>query len=497
MNNYLKNLSIFFMGIFALFQVSIAFTFSLIFKALEQNSVEKLIQSVILIAIVIISMYISQFLSTKFRMLYVKKEMILINQKFFEHDITSNKDVDMGSYSSKTDIIVLDYLSSKILIPFNIIMLTFAVLAYMYLSPYYVIYLLFIVAFMMVIPKLTQKKVEKLTEEYTNSSKNYINFLTNIFTGKRELNQYNSVDTYTNKHKKEATILFDKYERRGFFMRHVSISSNFIGTLSFVGLIIMCGVLTITGKSELSMFMTVVQLMNYFVNPIFTLVEDITKYNSIKKQIPDLKEKTKLNKNKPLVIKDKIELKNISYSYDDENVIKYPDIAFIKNKKYLISGKSGTGKSTLAKILSGQIKEYQGQILADGVVNTNDIIYVPQTAHLFFGSVLENITLDRNIDEENVKHAMKLANVSDDLLDKVIDINSEVSGGEKARVSLARSLTELPSIMIIDEPTANLDYKNSIDIIKKLCSIEKLTLIVISHEKEEEFVNCFDEIINL
>lgn len=497
MNKFLKNSSIFFMGLYALFQIGLAFTFSIIFTALEEGSVERLINSVLLIAVVIICMYITQILSTKFRMLYIKKQMVVINEKFFENDIMNVKDVDMGSYSSKTDLIVLDYLSSQVLIPFNIIMLVFALLAYMYISPLYIIYLLFVVSCMMIIPKLTQKKVEVLTKEYTDSSKNYINFLTNVFIGKRELKQYDSINTYVKKHKEEAINLFEKYEKRGFFIRHVSISSGFVGTLSFVGLIIMSGVLTITGRSQLAMFMTVIQLMNYFVNPIFTLVEEITKYNSIKKQIPNLNNNVILKKDKSLIMVDTIELKDISYCYDNNNTINYPNITFEKGYKYLVNGKSGTGKSTLAKILSGEIKDYKGQIIVDGSSKSKDIVYVPQTAHLFYGSVLENITLNRVIRDEDFNMAINLANINKDLLHKVIDVNTEVSGGERARISLARSLVNLPDIIIIDEPTANLDYKNSIEIMKKICAIKNLTLIVISHETDKEFIQCFDSVITL
>lgn len=123
--------------------------------------------------------------------------------------------------------------------------------------------------------------------------------------------------------------------------------------------------------------------------------------------------------------------------------------------------------------------------------------YVPQSGHLFYDNILENISMHRDITVENIKKAINLANLEDKILQKQIDLNSEISGGEKARVVLARSLAVRPKVMIIDEPTANLDYKNSIEIIQKICDIENLTLIVISHETDSEFINCFDEVVSL
>lgn len=496
-NNLIKNASILFLGLYGFCNILFSFLLSEVFRVIESGDLSEFHSVTFSILFLVVVQHIFQLISTKLRMVYASKKMILINNRYFADDIKGKKDVDMGSYSSKTDMIVNNYLANEILIPFNIIQVVITIVAYMWLSPILVVYMFAVVGFMMVIPQLSKKKSEEYTNDYTNCSKNYINFLTNVFTGKNEINQYGAVETYAKKHEKEVKNLFKQYEKRGFFIRSIGIVSNALAFIIFVGLILLCGYLVVTGKLEFVLFLTAVQLMNYFVNPIFSLVEYISQYQSIKNQIPNLKEMANFESEKALNIDEKIELNNVSFRYNEDNLISYPNITFEKNKKYLITGKSGTGKSTLAKILSGENRDYDGTILVDGKLNSENIIYVPQSAHLLYGNVLENIALDRDISRSDIKNAMELANVDEELLHKIIDVNSEVSGGEKARISLARSLAVMPSIMIIDEPTANLDYNNSIQIIEKLCKIKDLTLIVISHEKEEEFISCFDDVVTL
>lgn len=497
-----KNASIFFWAMYSICNILFSFTLAQIFKTIETKDLNEFYKSVFITLFVIILQHIFQIIAIKLRLAYTRKKMVLINNAYFINDIKSKNDVDMSSYSSKTELIINNYLANQILIPYNIIQMTLAIIAYMWISPIFVAYLILVVGLMMVIPIVTNKKAEQYTKNYTDCSKNYINFLTNIFNGKRELNQYGAIKTYADKHEKEAKNLFNKYEKHSFFIKLVGVVSSAISFITFNGIIVISGFLAITGKLELALFMTAIQLMNYFISPVFLLVDYINQFQSIKSQIPNIKEIVNFESKSPLNINNKIELNNISFSYNSnnkkDNLINYPNIVIEKNKKYLITGKSGTGKSTLAKILSGEINNYNGNILIDGKPNLIDnIVYVPQSAHLFYGDILENILLDRKVNDTDITNALKLANINKELLNKSIDINSDISGGEKARVSLARSLALMPNIMIIDEPTANLDYNNSIQIIQNICNLKDLTLIVISHEKEEDFFSCFDEVIVL
>lgn len=496
MNKLMKYLSIMFWCGFSVCNILFSFKLADFYVSMENGDSYAFYLNVLIVIGIVVIQNIIQHIAVKLRMKFTRNKLIEINKLYFNDDISSGEEEDMSSYSTKTDMISNNYLLPQVMIPVNVIQLTITILAYIQLSWYYLVYMLAVVGSMMIIPVVTKNKSQKLTQEYTDSSKNYLSFLSNTFIGKRELGQYNSIKIFKSKHDNVVNELFNKYEKHNMYLKQISIFSNLIGFISFVGVFALGGILVLDGKMEMALFMTGIQLMNYFTGPIFSLIEDISKYQSMKKIIPSFNDEIQLN-NKECIVNDKIELNNLSYSYDGINTINYPNINFNKNNKYLINGKSGTGKSTLAKILSGAITNYNGDILFDGNIDNKNIIYVPQSPHLFFDSVIENITLGRNISDNDLKRVIELTNIEEELLSKIIDVNSEISGGQKARVSLARSLVDFPSVMVVDEPTANLDYKNSLDIIQKLCSVKELTLIVISHENSSEFIECFDEVIKL
>lgn len=509
--NVIKSVAIIVMTIGALLNIALSFTLAEFITSVQHKDFNAFYKTILFVVIFLVSELVFSLIAIKLRMSYVKKSLIHINSSLFNADMKNLNDIDMSSYSTKTELFVNHYLLNKIAIPFFILQILITLTAYFIINPIYVIYMIVITVLMMSVPLLTQSKTQELTGTYTNASKDYINYLTNIFGGKREIKQYKVLEQYKKNHCNVLTKLFDDYEKYGRYLRNINAFSNSVSTLTFLGLQVISGFLILTGRMELGLFLTAIQLMNYFISPVFSLVESLNNYSSIKNQVPNKQEavfetETETKTENVLNLKDKIEINNLEYRYNGEEKLSYPkNMKFEKNKKYLITGKSGSGKSTLAKILSGDLTDYAGEIFVDGVSQNkgekqNDlslITYVPQSGHLFYDSILENIDMYRNMSKDTIHTAISLANLEENLLKKEIDLTSEVSGGEKARVVLARSFASMPSVMIIDEPTANLDYKNSIEIIKKICDIENLTLIVISHETDTNFINCFDTVITL
>jgi lipoprotein-releasing system ATP-binding protein len=199
--------------------------------------------------------------------------------------------------------------------------------------------------------------------------------------------------------------------------------------------------------------------------------------------------------------------RHINKSFHDPVTIPVlKDISLVINKGEFVSitGKSGCGKSTLLYILSTMDTDYEGELLIGGVdmrgrserqrarVRNEKIGFVFQFHYLLNEfTVLENVMLP----------GLKLglyseAEVKELALDrlKTLDIQSlaqkkanQLSGGEKQRVAIARALINSPSIIMCDEPTGNLDKKNSLvvfDIFKKLAEENRQTLLVVTHDQE-------------
>lgn len=148
------------------------------------------------------------------------------------------------------------------------------------------------------------------------------------------------------------------------------------------------------------------------------------------------------------------EVRNLDIQYGQAPpLIKNINFSIQKGKKYLLTGDSGCGKSSLAGYLSGLLRGESGEVL----VYTRRIAYVPQTPFLFPGTLRENLTLGQEIGDDVLRDMMRRMSLSLSLDMVVAPEGNNLSGGEKARAALARALLTDPEVLIIDEVTANLD----------------------------------------
>ena len=197
-----------------------------------------------------------------------------------------------------------------------------------------------------------------------------------------------------------------------------------------------------------------------------------------------------------------LKLKNVSYRYKDakrnEYVLKNIDYEFCTGKLYVIKGKSGSGKTTFLSLISGLETNYEGSILykdkelkkinLDKYRNT-DIGIVFQSYNLLPSlTAIENIMLSMNINgmktkkHEKALELMKSVGLDESYANRRI---LKLSGGEQQRVSIARSISYNPSIIIADEPTGNLDSqteKDIMEIFKKQAKFGKCVIIVTHSE---------------
>lgn len=192
-----------------------------------------------------------------------------------------------------------------------------------------------------------------------------------------------------------------------------------------------------------------------------------------------------------------IKLDKVSKSFDGKTVLDRVDCEFLNKEVHVILGKSGTGKSVLLKMIIGLIAPDIGRIIIDNEdihesVEKNNIIlsYIFQSSALLNSlSVLDNITiyLDEHrigTKEERVSKAYEI--LSDlGIQEAALRMPSDLSGGMRKRVAIARSLIIAPDILLYDEPTAELDPINTkiiSQIIKKLKSKSSITQVVVTHD---------------
>ncbi|MBP3461333.1 MAG: ABC transporter ATP-binding protein [Bacilli bacterium] len=215
-------------------------------------------------------------------------------------------------------------------------------------------------------------------------------------------------------------------------------------------------------------------------------------------------------------IKGEVEFKNVSFKYPDAEEYLLQNISFKASKGETVAfiGSTGSGKSTLINLIPRFYDVTDGEILVDGVnvkeykeeVLHNKIGYVSQKAVMFNGTVESNIKYGENgkeITDEKMKEAIEVAQAEEFVLkmDKQYDSHiaqggSNISGGQKQRLSIARAIARDPEIYIFDDSFSALDYKTDATLRKKLKKYTKDATILIVAQRIGTIMNA-DKIIVL
>ncbi len=198
-----------------------------------------------------------------------------------------------------------------------------------------------------------------------------------------------------------------------------------------------------------------------------------------------------------------IKIENVSLSLKDSLILDNVSMTFERGKKYLIIGGNGSGKSTTAKLLKNNYRSYSGTVKLgehdlqspEGVGLTRHISYSNETVSLISDTVRNNVTLYRDVDEDRLERATKLAELGVSLDRMVGDNGRFLSSGERRKLEIARALIEEPKVLIFDEVVSTLDIETAYEIEKLVLSLKDLTVIMISNAFSGQLLGEYDEII--
>ena len=364
------------------------------------------------------------------------------------------------------------------------------------------------------VPILFGKKLNILKEEYSKSLSIFTIKVKDIFSGVDLIKSYNLqknvIEEFKGSNTKVETSKYKTYK----FNAYLSAVCSSINYFTICLILVIVGIQVIRGSLTIGAAIAAMQLLDYIINPINTIgiyINKIKTNTSIieklvqKEQIKEYTGKEEIND-----FRSKICLDNVSYSYNENNnAIKDITFSFEKNKKYIIVGNSGGGKSTLLGLINGSLEGYKGNITIDGKriedidpKSLNRLIsIIHQNIFLFDDTIRNNITLfDDTITEKYLEEIIHIVGLEDLINKKGIDgkvgENGEfLSGGEKQRIAIARALIKKAKILLLDEATAALDLENSFNIENMILKIPDLTLIVVSHKFLKENLNKYDNIL--
>ena len=267
--------------------------------------------------------------------------------------------------------------------------------------------------------------------------------------------------------------------------------------------------------------MMVITYMTNIVDDVFHRIIEhdfgISEFTANMRRVKSLLEDEELEKEKFGTkeyknIKGNIELKNVTFAYSKDKILN--DISFeIKaKKKNALVGLSGSGKSTIFKLLLKQYDNYDGQILIDGYdirdfsekSLRNAISVVNQEPMLFNMSIKENLLMVKpDATDEQIQQACKLASIHEFIetlphkYDEILlENNNNISVGQKQRIAIARSILKDTPIILFDEVTSALDKESKKNIEETINEIAKVkTVVVIAHTLDS--IDNFDNIICL
>ena len=208
----------------------------------------------------------------------------------------------------------------------------------------------------------------------------------------------------------------------------------------------------------------------------------------------------------------RIDVENVSFAYGEEQILSDVSLSVQKGELLVIHGRSGSGKSTLLKLLmrfydpkSGSIK-INGETLPN--INTrslrDNIAYITQQTYIFNETIEENIRLARrDATLEEMMEAAKKASIHDFILSlpegyqtKMTELGGNLSDGEKQRIGIARAFLHNAPIILLDEPTSNLDSLNEAMILKSLLNVKAEKLIILVSHRQSTMAIC-DQVIGI
>lgn len=410
--------------------------------------------------------------------------------------ITSDIELLEVFYAHTISPIIIAFLTSLIMVIFigkyNIVLGVIALLGYITVG--------------VIIPIVSYKKGEDVGKDYRNNFGEMNSFFLDSLRGIRESIQYNA----TKKRLEDINNLTEKLDEKqkklkdyegnikavtdgailtfSLLMLFVSIYLNSKNIINFEGVLI-------STISMMSSFGPVTALSN-LANNLFHTLASGNRVLDILEEEPVVYEII----NKKDIFFEGLKCENVNFSYDKEEILKDVSLDIPKNKIVGIQGKSGSGKSTLLKLLmrfwdvnGGEIKISNENIKNINTSSLRDMeSYVTQSTYLFNDTIKNNIKIAKeNATMEEIIEASKKASLHEfiEKLPKgyetnVGELGDSLSGGEKQRIGIARAFLHNGPLILLDEPTSNLDSLNEGIILKSLKEeCKDKTVVLVSHRK--------------
>lgn len=369
---------------------------------------------------------------------------------------------------------------------------------------------------MAIVPNLFAKLLSKRSLTYTQANERLVNSINNILNGFNTLFLVNLPQTIVakiNEASDDVKIHSVNYSKAANMTQWITNGLAFISQVIILG---QTGWLILHGMTAVG----AISGTQFFASTIFAELSGISfnwqefkSLDSVFNKFAQIKVQ-KNNGNKQKINNGNINLENISYAYPDQEkrVLNNLNYTFYQGRKYLITGNSATGKSTILNLISGLLRNYKGSLkLGKNEYHSisnfqlhKEIAYLEQDPYIFADTLRWNLTLGQKISSQQLQTVIKecgLQTIIDKLpqgLDsKLSPRGSNLSGGQKQRIAFARALLLDRPIYLIDEATSALDKVASIELERLILEKQNKTVIMVTHHLHHETQQLADQVVNI
>lgn len=329
--------------------------------------------------------------------------------------------------------------------------------------------------------------------------------------GLNTVKQYNSEDFIKNKVKKAHNELFETIRQATIVNSKQNTLISTIYAVNTILFLLLGTILFIYNIISVGSLIAYYSMIGFFMEPLSQLSSMQSEIQSAKISSDRLNDIIELEQDKDsgeifYGLDEAISIENIDFRYGArELVLENLSLKIKAGQKIALIGESGCGKTTVARLLTGDYCPENGIIKFDDndlqslnkTSIRNKIAYIEQETILINDSIRNNITMGRDIPDENIEKAIKICALDrfiDSLpnkIDTVINENGKnLSGGQRQRISIARALVNNPDILIMDEATSNLDNITENAIMDAINNLPASTTVIIIAHRLKTIKNC-------
>jgi ABC transporter, ATP-binding protein len=397
----------------------------------------------------------------------------------------------------------------------DVLMLVSSLALMIYYSPLLTVIALIISVLPMACSILTANGIATREEQVSKSNESYTALTKDVLNGVSVIKSFKAEQEVINRYQNQSMELEHTKNLREKTMTTVSA----LGTISSLGTqlgVMLVGAWMVNahvGVITAGMVLAFTNLMNGVLQPIASLPQMLGEMKGAKKLISKMADyMSNAKEDSGEIIDDSIKsvvLRDVSYAYDlDHKVLKNVNLTLQAGKSYAIVGPSGAGKSSLINLLMGYYKDYEGSVKLNNHELSNvskSSLYdkttlMQQSVFMFDASILDNITLFKPFPNAEVNRVIHLAGLDDLIAAKGKDYQcgengSHLSGGEKQRIAIARSLLKKSEILLVDEATSALDNETSANVTQSILDLQRILRLVVTHRLDANSLKQYDEIL--